>query len=342
MADEGGEETQNEPPNTSVTTPNKATSYSGMAAVTQKGGLGTPATIIQELTWQRSVGGDPTKINQWKEVMGSLQEFKAYMFVKQGSCFATVMHSPMKFAAISAATGHLQGRIIGFVGDRTSTREPTPILLPQRNTWEWVKETVNTDGPVLLKHYADDPACIGMLWKGEGGGEDAQAELHAPRLIAIPLWLLDHIRQEGRARALMPYEILCIVVTHLEADNTAAYADAWATISHWCILASQDTTVGESLVSFAIEAITEVEDKYLGKWLEQQLNTTMGPRPQGSEPAAVAQRGGAAGPMTQATFVTDIGKGVALGLKALGGPISPGNLAQGPMNSSTLRWSRQS
>ncbi len=103
MADEGGEATQNEPPNTSVTTPNKATSYSGMAAATRKGGLGTPATIIQELTWQRSVGGDPTKINQWKEAMGRLQEFKAYMFVKQGSCFATVLHLPMKFRDESLA-----------------------------------------------------------------------------------------------------------------------------------------------------------------------------------------------------------------------------------------------
>jgi hypothetical protein len=147
---------------------------------------GTPTSIIQELTWQQSVGGDPTKINQWKEVMGSLQEFKAYMFVKQGSCFATVMHLPMKFAAISAATGHLQGRIIGFVRDRTSTREPTPIFLPQWETWEWVKDRVNTDGPALIKHYADNPARIGTLWKGERGGEDAQAELHAPGSLPSP------------------------------------------------------------------------------------------------------------------------------------------------------------
>ena len=34
--------------------------------------------------------------------------------------------------------------------------------------------------------------------------------------------------------------------------------------------------------------------------------------------------------MTQATFVADIGKGVALGLKTLGGAMSPGKLAQGP------------
>ena len=143
--------------------------YSGMAAATRKGGLGIPTMIIQELTWQRSVGGDPTKITQWKEVMGSLQEFKAYMFVKQGSCFATVVHLPMKFAAISTATMHLQGRIIGFVGDRTSTREPTPILLPQQKTWEWVKETVYMDGPALIKHCNNNPSHVSTLWKGEGG-----------------------------------------------------------------------------------------------------------------------------------------------------------------------------
>jgi hypothetical protein len=62
----------------------------------------------------------------------------------------------MKFAAISAATGHLQGRIIGFVGDRTPTREPTPILLSQSKTWEWVKETVSSDGPAMFKFYDND------------------------------------------------------------------------------------------------------------------------------------------------------------------------------------------
>jgi len=184
----------------------------------------------------------------------------------------------MKFAAISTATGHLQGRIIGFVRDRTAAREPpTPILLPQRKTWELVKETVNTDGPSLLKYCADNPTRIGTLWKGEGGDENAQEELQAPRLIAIPLWLLDRIRQEGRA--LMP---------------------------------TSRPTIQRRMQMHGLQL-------YLGKWLEQRLGTTMGPCPQGSEPAAVAQRGGPAGPMTQATFTEDIGKGVALGLKALGG-----------------------
>ena len=222
-------------------------------------------------------GGGMTKINQWKEVMGSIQDFKAYIFIKQGSCFAMVVHSPMKFAAISAATLHLQGQIIGFVGDRTTTCEPTPILLPQLKTWRWVKEMVFTDGPAMIKHFKEDPARTGTLWKGEGGNEGTKGKLQAPRLLLIPLWLLDRIRQEGMA--LMPYEILRIVVNHLDEVDTQVYADAWLTVAAWCILASQGNSAGESLMSFSIEAITNVEDNNLGRWLEQRLNTTMGSRP---------------------------------------------------------------
>ena len=72
-------------------------------------------------------------------------------FVKPGSCFITVVHLPMKFAAISAATMHCQGRVIGFVGDRTATRKPSPILFPTIKTWQWVKETVCADALALIK-----------------------------------------------------------------------------------------------------------------------------------------------------------------------------------------------
>jgi hypothetical protein len=243
-----------------------------MAAAIRKGGHGTPATMTQELAWQRSVGGETNKISQWKEVIGSLQEFKAYIFVKQGSCYVTVLHSPMKFAVISAVTQHLQGRIIGFVGDRTITRKPTPILLPQQKTWQLVKETVFSNGEAMIKHFEDDLARAGTLWKGEGVHNEApKVELHAPRLLAILFWLLDLIRKEGRA--LMPYEVLRIIINHLNKVNTQEYANGWATVVAWCTLAAQGNMTGESLVSFSIEAITKVEDDYLGKWPEQRLDT---------------------------------------------------------------------
>jgi hypothetical protein len=279
--------TQDETPHSSPLATPTGMQYSGMTTAIRRGGLGSTATMTQDLMWQQAVRGDTGKINQWKDVMGSLQEFKAYLFIKQGTCFATALHSPMKFAVINASTAHLQGRVIGFVGDRTATREPTPILLlPTNKTWQWVKEAVFTDGIALIKYFDDDPTRSGTLWKGEGASDTTKRELHAPRLISIPLWLLEKIKQEGRA--LMPYEILRIIMTHLEEVNTQEYADAWATVTAWWVLASQGNTTGDNLMSFAIEAITEEEDEYLGKWLEQRLDTTMGPRPQGGGRTAVS------------------------------------------------------
>jgi hypothetical protein len=79
-------------------------------------------------------------------------------------------------------------------------------------------------------------------------------------------------------------------------------------------------------MSFSIEAITEVEDEYLGKWLEQRLDMTMGPRPQEGVAAFATQRDCPAGQLSHTTLATDIGKGVGFGLKALGGSIATGNL----------------
>jgi hypothetical protein len=78
-----------------------------MAAVIKKWGTGNNIAQVQELEWQRGVGGDKTKITQFQEVAGALQEFKTYLFVKPDSPFCTVIYSPMKFMAISEATQHL-------------------------------------------------------------------------------------------------------------------------------------------------------------------------------------------------------------------------------------------
>ncbi len=94
----------------------------------------------------------------------------------------------MKFMAISKATQHLQGRLIGFVGDRTITQEPTSILLPLLKTWQWVKEEVCMMGPDLLEYYQEGASLRGKLWSpGEGATKE---ETNLPRLLSIPLVLL--------------------------------------------------------------------------------------------------------------------------------------------------------
>ncbi len=133
--------------------------YSGMSTAIQK--WGTRDTVSQgcELAWQKRVEGDKTKITQFQEMVGALQEFKTYLFMKRGSAFCTVIHSPTKFMALNEATQHLQKHFIGFIGDRTLTRDPMPILLPTQKTWQWVKEMVATDGPTIIAFYEED-----VLW----------------------------------------------------------------------------------------------------------------------------------------------------------------------------------
>jgi hypothetical protein len=62
---------------------------------------------LRDLKWQKEVARDAQKISQFKEVVGGLQDFRTYLFMKPGSAFVTVLHSPMKFIAISKAAQHL-------------------------------------------------------------------------------------------------------------------------------------------------------------------------------------------------------------------------------------------
>ncbi len=136
--------------------------YSGMTTAVKKLGIGNKNTQTK-LHWQQEVGGDKTKIEQVREVAGALQEFKAYPFIKPGSAFCTVIHSPLKFVAVTNATQQLQKQIIGFVGDRTLTKELTSILMPPRKAWDWVKVKVATDGPIFIAYHAGEPSNWGTL-----------------------------------------------------------------------------------------------------------------------------------------------------------------------------------
>ncbi len=111
--------------------------YSGFKEAIRRWGTGTETALTRDLKWQKEVAGDAQRINQFKEVVGGLQDFRTYLFMKPGSAFATVLHSPMKFIAISDATQHLQGKFVAFVGDRSARNDPTPIVLPPQKSWGW-------------------------------------------------------------------------------------------------------------------------------------------------------------------------------------------------------------
>ena len=74
----------------------------------------------------------------------------------------------------------------------------------------------------------------------------------------------------------MAYEVLKLVATKIMVQlgkEDAALGDAWSFVVHWrYYLASQTDKDNESLVALTLDAITKMDDKYLGRWLEQRLD----------------------------------------------------------------------
>jgi hypothetical protein len=225
----------------------------------------------------------------------------------------------VKFIAISKATQHLQGRFIGFVGDRTPTKDPILIILPQQKMWSWETKTVSTDATAMDAYYAEDTTCRGKLWAPPMGKAGGKAAVKAPILLAIPLVLFQVIWDEKRA--LMPHDIhaLTVAIVTNSPDVEKACTD-WELVLSWCLMALQMNTSGNSHLSLAVEAVTEGDDNYFGRWINQRLDSTFGPRP-GKGSTGHNDRSGMAllaydQAQVSAIMASEVGKGVALGLRA--------------------------
>jgi hypothetical protein len=84
---------------------------------------------------------------------------------------------------------------------------------------------------------------------------------------------------------------------------------------------------GDSWILFAIKGVTEGDNKYPSKWIEQWLDETMGTRPQLGPHMWAAMTSPTANMPAQ--FAAELGKGVALGLLKSLGPLKTPLLAQG-------------
>ena len=91
-------------------------------------------------------------------------------------------------------------------------------------------------------------------------------------------------------------------------------------------MAAQADQQGDSIVAFAVDAVTENNDVYFGQWVESCLNSIMGKRP--AADGGMGATGVATPAQDPAQFAAELGKGVAMGLQALG-PFKSLSMAQG-------------
>jgi hypothetical protein len=227
---------------------------------------------------------------------------------------------PIKFVVISKVTQHLQGKFVGFVGDRTDTKDPTPIVLPQQKMWKWETKTASLDAMALQVYYTADPTRRGRLWVPDQANAQEWTAVKAPLLLAIPLVLFRVIWEEGKL--LMPHKIRGLVMAFIhEAVDVAKASADWDLILSWCILAAQQDTNENSFLELPVDAVMEGDDEYFAKWINQRLDTSFRPRPSLGIPRIAGMWGGTnphGATQVSAMMATEVKKGVALGLRAMG------------------------
>ena len=91
-------------------------------------------TIIErELDWQGRVEGDNQKITAFRNQALNQTAFRAFAFMKGKSPALHLVHSVGQFYGMSGLAVDVQGKCIGFIGDRGNGRNPFPFILPTQN-----------------------------------------------------------------------------------------------------------------------------------------------------------------------------------------------------------------
>ena len=124
-------------------------------------------------------------------------------------------------------------------------------------------------------------------------------------------------------KLLMPHEVWGLVLNIINnADEFDKASNNWQLVLSWCLFAAQQDANGNSHLGLPVDAVTKGDDDYFKKWINQRLDAVFGPRPSSGAPET-AGAWGSTHPQTaqsqvSALMATEVGKGVALGLRAVG------------------------
>ena len=109
------------------------------------------AVIGRELDWQSRVEGDQAKSIAFRDQTVNKTTFRAFTFMKGKSPLVHMAHAVGQCFSMSGLATEVQGKYIGFIGDRGNGRYPVPFILPPQNTWASTKVKHLSDGTAFLR-----------------------------------------------------------------------------------------------------------------------------------------------------------------------------------------------
>jgi hypothetical protein len=185
----------------------------------------------------------------------------------------TMIHTLRTFYSICTATNAYQGKIMGFIGDRMATKEPTPVCLPQVKAWQWYSGQVNMDKDDFVEFFKNKDN-KNKWWTPSS---QMTSETKAPFLLALPNAMFKILREAGGAST--PANVFAAMEEVALPMGRGLPDDQWKTTIDWCLVASQaDTNNRKSLLSIEVHSVV-IDDDEFNTWVESKLDMALGKRP---------------------------------------------------------------
>ena len=91
--------------------------------------------LIAEVMWQREVKGEAAAIKQFRSEALQRTDLLVFAYMRPASPFIHLLHTAGTFS-LPSGDEHYRGKDIAFVGDRTDTCVPTPVLPAPEQPWK--------------------------------------------------------------------------------------------------------------------------------------------------------------------------------------------------------------
>ena len=255
--------------------------FSGITAALKKQGhqnYDVPV-VASELALQRDIGTNTTKQSAFKDFATNYTQLRVYLAMVGTQKTVTMIHTVGTFYSIRATMNAYQGKVLGFVGDRRATKEPTPVCLPsQVKAWQWYAGQVNVAKDDFVEFFENEDN-KNKWWTPSS---QLTSDTKVPFLLALPNAMVEILREPGLPCT--PADVHAAMEEVTLRMGGGITDDQWKTITEWCMVASQtDANDRKSLLSIEVDPVA-VDDDEFDTWVETKLDMALGKRPSATGP----------------------------------------------------------
>ena len=241
------------------------------------------AYINGELELQEAAAAGTRAREEFRDAVLTMPtlECSAFMFVASGGKTPRIeiLHSPTKYWSLTVAK-HLNGAYIGFVGDRSSLMNPTPVKLQAKKAFDWSNVRCTTDRAAVTAFY-NSPENVNKFYTIP---DDADTTTESyPNMCIIPMSLLPWLTERSRSIQEVRAEVERRAADQ-QQETAATPTVNWTHVIRWLVAASHDDSTGNGRLTLNHDHVTGLDEGFF-RWMHTRLQHRMGDLATATAPA---------------------------------------------------------